>query len=161
MRARHVVVAAALVVSAVPVSAQLGAVDLRAEEAAIRALIDRPGGARTTSDAVYWTGRFPRPLVGVEDTARVRPFANAESDGWLNQRTTTLAVVRLDVAAAGDMAYEVSHFRIAYELADRTGPQSFTGSRLRVWRKIDGEWRVVALFQRPHDRPFGPLPAAR
>lgn len=69
------------------------------------------------------------------------------------RRNTKIAseIVRLDVASAGDMAYDFSNFTMSYDMADTQQHVSFPGSLLRVWKKVNGQWRVVAFFARPHD----------
>ena len=48
------------------------------------------------------------------------------------------------------MAYEYSDFTMSYDLADTKEHQVFDGSLLRVWKKVDGEWRIAATFARPN-----------
>src|SRR2546425_11786547 len=47
--------------------------------------------------------------------------------------------------------YEFSNFTLSYDMADTQRHVSFPGSMLRVWKKVNGQWRVVAAFARPHD----------
>ena len=130
--------------------AQVQKVDLRAEEAAIRAIVNRPDRLPFTPDAVFWSGAYPRPSVGQE---KVRHFNEAAVEQRRNQKTTT-QIVRLEVAAAGDMAYEFFNFTLSFDRADTKKHTSFTGSGLRVWKKVGGQWQVAAAFMRPHDVPF-------
>jgi ketosteroid isomerase-like protein len=125
-------------------------VDLRAEEAAIRTLVNRPDHPPRTDDAIFWSGAYPRPIIGGLDTASVKPLPGARMEQRQNIKTTT-DIVRLEVAAAGDMAYEFSHFTLSYDLADTKEHVSFAGSALRVWKKVNGQWRVAAAFMRPHE----------
>jgi ketosteroid isomerase-like protein len=133
-------------------SAQVQKVDLRAEEAAIRATVNRPDRFPFTSDAVFWSGAYPRSQVGQE---KVKPFDEAGMQQRRNEKTTT-QIVRLEVAEAGDMAYEFFNFTLSFDLADTKQHISFTGSGLRVWKKVGWEWQVAAAFMRPHDVPFAP-----
>lgn len=71
-----------------------------------------------------------------------------------NMKITT-DVQRIEVAASGDLAYEFSYGTLDYDLAG-TPSQHFaikTGL-LRVWKKVNGEWEVAALFVRPLDLNF-------
>jgi hypothetical protein len=133
--------------------AQAGKVDVRAEEAAIRALVNRsprpPERGLFTQDAIFWSGAYPRPLVGWRDTAAVKPLPAAGMEQRRNVKSTT-EIVRLEVAVAGDMAYEFSDFTLSYDLADTKEHVSFPGSALRVWKKVDGQWRIAAAFMHPH-----------
>src|SRR5260370_14975679 len=123
-------------------------VDLRAEEAAIRALV--PVHPPFTEDAIFWSGAYPRPLMGTRDTANVKPKPEARMEQRRNTKSTS-EIVRLEVASAGDMAYDFSNFTLSYDMADTQQHVSFPGSMLRVWKKVNGQWHVVAAFARPHD----------
>jgi ketosteroid isomerase-like protein len=131
-------------------SAQLQKVDLRAEEAAIRDTVNRADHLPYTEDAVFWSGAYPRPQIGQE---KVKPFNQAAMERRRNEKTTT-QIVRLEVAAAGDMAYEFFNFTLSYDRADAKQHTSFTGSGLRVWKKVGGQWQVAAAFMRPDNVPF-------
>jgi ketosteroid isomerase-like protein len=133
-------------------SAQMQKVDLRAQEAAIRDIVNGQDRLPYTSDAVFWSGAYPRPQVGQET---VMPFNEAAIARRRNEKTTA-QIVRLEVADAGDMAYEFFNFTLSYDRADTKQHISFTGSGLRVWKKVGWEWQVVAVFMRPHDVPFVP-----
>jgi ketosteroid isomerase-like protein len=130
-------------------SAQAQKIDTRAEEAAIRALVNSSEHPPFTEDAVFWSGAYSRPIVG-RDTANVKPHPDAHIGQRRNIKSTN-EIVRLEVAAAGDMAYEFSNFTLSYDVADTQQHVSFPGSILRVWKKVNGQWRVVAAFARPHD----------
>jgi len=136
-------------------STQVQKVDLRAQEAAIHAIVNRQERLPYTSDAVFWSGAYPRPQVGQET---VKPFNEAAMKQRRNEKTTT-QIVRLEVAEAGDMAYEFFNFTLSFDLADTKQHTSFTGSGLRVWKKVGWEWQIVAVFMRPHDIPFAPQEA--
>jgi len=55
------------------------------------------------------------------------------------------------------MAWEFSIGHTEYDV-DGTPPQhkSFDVGQLRVWRKVNGLWKVAARFSRPLDVPFVP-----
>jgi len=65
-----------------------------------------------------------------------------------NAATRTI-VRRIVVAASRDLAYQFSDFRTEWDDASgaRTG---LSGSILRVWKKVGGEWMQEALFARPN-----------
>jgi ketosteroid isomerase-like protein len=126
--------------------------DVTADAAAIRALLDA-GQTPMSADAIFWSGAYPRPMVGAEDRDRVKPFPEGRIEQRTNQKRTN-DLVRLEVAASGDLAYEFSNFSLSYDLNDTTQHVAFTGSVLRVWKKVNGQWRVAAAFLRPHDVPF-------
>jgi len=47
------------------------------------------------------------------------------------------------ISEAGDMAWDYGWTRAVYEGPD--GPIEDEGKYLEVWKKIDGEWKIVAL----------------
>jgi ketosteroid isomerase-like protein len=136
-------------------SAQVQKVDLRREEAAIRAIVNRQDPLPFTSDAVFWSGAYPRPQIGQE---KVKPFNEAAMEQRRNEKITT-QIVRLEVADAGDMAYEFFNFTLSFDRVDTKQHTSFTGSGLRVWKKVGWEWQIAAAFMRPDDVPFAPREA--
>jgi ketosteroid isomerase-like protein len=81
---------------------------------------------------------------------KVAPFNEAGMKQRRNQKIDT-QIVKLEVAAAGDMAYEFSNFTLSWDVGNTKEHVSFTGSALRVWKKMDGKWQVAAAFMRPHD----------
>ena len=136
-------------------STQVHRVDLRVEEAAIRAIVNQPDRLPFTSDSVFWSGAYPRPRVGQE---RVKPFEGEAMEQRRNEKAIT-RIVRLEVAAAGDMAYEFFNFTLSFDRVDTKQHTSFTGSGLRVWKKVGWEWQIAAAFMRPDDVPFAPREA--
>ena len=56
--------------------------------------------------------------------------------------------VRIEIAKAGDMAYEFSNGELSFESAGKT--VRTPTSSLRVWQKEDGQWKIAAQFIRPH-----------
>jgi ketosteroid isomerase-like protein len=133
----------------------LRAADVKAEEAAIRAEI-ASGYQKHTDDAIQWTGPLKRPAIFPD---KGEEFPGHEYSKRINPKYTT-DVQRIDVAASGDLAYEFSYGNVEYDLA---GPpqthRAFKTGVLRVWKKIDGQWKVAAMFARPLDTPIGEPPA--
>jgi ketosteroid isomerase-like protein len=125
-------------------------VDLKADEAAIRALI-ASAKSQFTDDSVFWTGAYKRPVVGTEVP---EPFPETKAMKRKNQVNTT-KVERLEVSSSGDMAWEFSYVHTGYD-SDETpaSHKSFDAGMLRVWKKVNGEWKVAAVFGRPLDVPF-------
>jgi ketosteroid isomerase-like protein len=134
---------------------QSSKVDLKADEAAIRALIARGGNPPHTTDIVMWTGVLKRPRMGSEP-AQMYPDAGVERR--TNQKTS-YRVQRLEVAASGDMAWEFSYGTLEYDKDSRH--VSFDTGGLRVWKKVDGKWSVAANFMRPLDQPFVPMESVK
>jgi len=127
---------------------QTSPVDLKAEEAAIRALIANPQEVKFTDDRIFWSGAYKRPIVGAE---KGEPFAGAGLGQRKNQVNHT-DVQRIEVASSGDMAYEFSYGKLEYDLE---GPSkehvAFGTASVRVWKKVAGEWKVAVMFVRPLD----------
>jgi ketosteroid isomerase-like protein len=126
----------------------LRAADSKTDEAAIRAAI-ASDLAKPTDDEIVWVGLFKRPFVLPE---KGETFPGLERSKRLNQKIKTTDVQRIEVAASGDLAYEFSYGTVDFDLA---GPPAqhvaYKVGQLRVWKKVDGEWRMAALFARPLD----------
>jgi len=127
----------------------LQAADSKTDEAAIRAAIASEH-TQYTDDAIFWSGAFKRPFVRPE---KGEEFPGEEISKRSNEKNTT-DVQRIEVAASGDLAYEFSYGTVEYDLAGPT-PQhvAFKIALLRAWKKVNGEWKVAALFARPLDDP--------
>jgi hypothetical protein len=125
-------------------------VDLKAEEAAIRAAIAKGTGSRDrwTSDAIRWSGAEPRPSILPE---RVKPFPEAQVEKRTNQ-TDHFDIQRIDVASSGDMAYEFSYGKLEFDIGSQH--RVINQGMLRVWKKVNGQWKVAAMFVRPLDERF-------
>ena len=150
MRFAHIVAITAVVCAAFAarVASQTGTAS---DEAQIRQLIVKPQAEiPRTKDFIYWPGPRPRPQIGPADPSEPTPAAIQQRvPGSFKQVN---AVVRLEVAKSGDLAYEFTNFKAEYLLKDQPGkPEQFTGSLLRVWKKDGGEWKMAAHFQRPHE----------
>jgi ketosteroid isomerase-like protein len=135
--------------------AQAHKVDLKAEEAAIRALIANPTKVKFTDDAVRWSGAFKRPNVG----SKLEGAFSEENMSKRKNQVTHYDVQRIEVAASGEMAYEFSYGKLDY---DFEGPPlrhvSFEQGLVRVWKNRQGEWKVALMFVRPLDTPFDQAP---
>lgn len=127
----------------------LYAQDSKSEEAAIRALIGS-GQQKPTDDAVLWTGALKRPVVRPE---KGEEFPGHEYSKRINQEDT-VDVQRIEVAASNDLAYEFSYATVDYDLAASPLQHvAFKAAILRVWKKVNGQWNVAAIFSRPLDAP--------
>jgi ketosteroid isomerase-like protein len=99
---------------------------------------DGPDGLRARSDGASRLVRVGgAPLVGVAEVAR---YAAAVGD--------RLDAVPIDGAASasGDLAYTYGRYTLAPAGADGRGS---AGHYLRVWRRVDGEWRLLVDAARP------------
>ena len=132
---------------------QSSKVDLKAEEAAIRALIDGEARPPYTADRIAWSGAQKRPSVGSQIG---ETFPDVQLEKRKNQKNTR-SLQRLEVAASGDVAWEFSYGTLDYDL-DSTPARHVTIKQgiLRVWKKEGGQWKIAASFIRPLDLPFAP-----
>ncbi len=130
--------------------AQDSKVNLKADEAAIRAVI-ASGKTPYTDDSVFWSGAYRHPAVGKEVAELFPESKNVKRKNQVN----TTKVERLEIAASGDMAWEFSYVHTVYDTDETPAShKSFDAGMLRVWKKVNGEWKAAAVFARPVDVPF-------
>jgi ketosteroid isomerase-like protein len=144
---RVAIISALLVTFAAPVPAQVRSAD----EKAIRDLIDkintgRAGEIGQTEDSVFWSGAIVRPIVG-DEKAEIRPGSSA-GDKRANIKSI-VTVKQLKVSQSSDMAYEYSTTRNSWDRTDNKKHIEFDAASLRVWQKVNGNWKIAAFFQRP------------
>ena len=141
-----------------------------ADERAIRDLIaryDRGESVARTADDILWTADFARPVIGRQRggfIVYVEPFtpdqvaaaraAAAASPRVPGSRRRVTTPVRIEIAQSGDLAYEFSNSDLIFDLKSG-GRDVTTSSVLRVWKKEEGQWKIAALFARPHDLEAG------
>jgi hypothetical protein len=127
------------------------------EVATIRELSSQQQPPRANSD-IFWSGAYPKPILSRADTT-VKAIQAARMSTRRNEHATH-ETVRLDVSSSGDMAYEFYNFTLAFDRADTNEHVSFPGSGLRVWKKVNGRWEIVADMLRPWEQPANPLEGA-
>jgi ketosteroid isomerase-like protein len=112
-----------------------------------------------TESRVFWSGAYPEPIVGRthRDGRAPSAYTSLRADQRRNERTVH-DVWRIEISAAGDLAYEFSNSTLTYSMADTNEQVTVRGSVLRAWKKEGGEWKVAAMFQMPHNR--APTPRA-
>ena len=116
-----------------------------ADEAVIRFLIARATPSHPVQyadDSIFVSEAYPRPLIGA------KALDQAVKEENTNGVKLQVMVYRLEISKAGDMAYEFSSFHYSVERDGKL--DSFDGSLLRVWKKVDERWRVAASFARPN-----------
>lgn len=125
--------------------------DAKSDEAAIRAAAVSKH-AKGTDDAIFWSGAFKRPFVLPN---KGETFPKDDFSKRTNEKTS-IDIQRIEVAASGDLAYEFSLGSTEFDIIATTPPkhEAFKFGLLRVWKKVNGEWRIAALFARPLDIPF-------
>ena len=134
-------------------AAAVNAQTAKTDEQILRDLISRadkePNAIKHTDDAIFVSGAYPRPVVGREQMQAGR----AQRDGMMKSRlnqTQKNELVRLVISESKDMAYDFGNFTVDYDTADKKHV-NFSGSYLRVWRKVGGEWKGEAFFARPNE----------
>ena len=103
-----------------------------------------------TENRIFVSGAYPMPIIGNSPMSA----ANQEADNQVKARknfTAKMRIERLEVAQAGDMAYEFGYGNLSFDTPENTH-KSFEASYLRVWRKIQGEWKVDVFFARPNNQ---------
>lgn len=133
------------------------AVDYVAEEERIRALdqqwVDAVAAGDTTTignlyaeDGYFMAPNMPQAQGRVairEAWAALFALPNAQ---------LTFGPTEVEVAQAGDMAYDIGTYDLAFD-----GPEGRVeddGKYVVVWRKIEGEWKAVAdIFNSNHPAP--------
>ena len=141
--------------TAVPLGAQRSST--QTDEQLIRGLIaaadDGTKPLPTTEDRIVWSAAYKRPVVGSERGEEVAGERQVSNRVPGSERIKT-QIRRLEVSGSGDLAYEYSSGQLSFDL--KSGQHvSFPNATLRVWKKINGEWRVAAQFSRPLDETPG------
>ena len=126
-------------------------------EREIWALIQAQDSAnpKTTDSIIFVSGAYPRPIIGrgqPRDSATKASHQETQKRTKANRKTRPQRVV---VSKSGDLAYGFALFDMAFDRPDSTGQKTdhvkFEGSQLSVWRKVAGEWRLDAVFNRPNE----------
>ena len=147
-----VLVAAATACSAGPAppaaTAPAAAVDLAAEEAAVRAISARwlafegernaagIAGLFADDGRLIWVGQDPVFGAAAIQAYLTRQYAENP------KQTSAWATDRVMIASAGDLAVEYGHFTNTATGKDGTG--SDRGNYVTVFRKVGGAWKVVS-----------------
>ena len=123
------------------------------DEQKIRELIslnDQGKRLPATSDNIFWSGPFKKPIVAPEKPDPIPDDGKPGPD--VVSQTIATQVVRIEVAKSGELAYEFSNFTLTNKMSDGKD-FTFTGSLLRAWKKEADQWKVAAVFFRPHWTP--------
>ena len=121
------------------------------DDAEIRELIaryDRGEVVARTNDVVFWSGVYKYPTIGQEKGEQIPTDRQPSLRVPGSQRTRT-TVVRIELSSARDLAYEFSNSTLSFDLKSGTKEEIPT-STLRVWKKEGGQWKIAAMFVRPH-----------
>ena len=126
-------------------------VDKAAEEQKIRGLEQRWRQALSAKDSAA-IGSFyaddgvylPQGSDGYQGPEKIRGRWAAEFTGgkFELQRQPK----RIDVAEAGDMAYEVGRYQVSWDQPSKHRKGQGSGNYVTVWKKQNGEWKTAAYI---------------
>ena len=125
------------------------------DEQTIRSLVAQENEGKNviqfTDSSIFVSGAYPRPLFGKQRTAeeqQINEKMKTERQNFSSKRR----IERIVVSQGGDMAYEFGYGDLSWDTPEKKHI-SFEASYLRVWRKINGEWKVEVSFARPNNQP--------
>lgn len=101
--------------------------------------------------AMRLVGLVLRPAVRRVNAAELTATAQAVKRGATKVTTT---IRRIEISQSRDMAYEFSDGDVVARELDASGKEGdrrFTNSTLRVWKKVDGQWKAAASFAHAHE----------
>jgi uncharacterized protein (TIGR02246 family) len=122
-------------------------VNLQSEEQAIRDLDRRWVEAVAAKDVTTAVDMYAPDAYFMAPNAPLASGQSAIRPMWAEllqapNLNLTFSPTKIEVSKAGDLAYDVGTYRLAYD-----GPQGRVddeGKYTVVWRKVDGQWKVAA-----------------
>lgn len=134
------------------VQAQTTASTTASDEQTIRNLVAQEAEGKqqiqTTDDRIFVSGAYPRPIIGKEMSAENQRISDQIKADRLHFSRKD-RIERLMVSQAGDMAYEFGYSDLAWDTPEKKHVR-FEASYLRIWRKLQGQWKVDVFFIRPN-----------
>ena len=124
------------------------------DEQTIRSLVAQQNAGKMpafTDNRIFVSGAYPQPMIGKDMSDDNKAAEQRMKKERLNFRSTS-TIQRLEIAKAGDMAYEFGTANLSWDTPDQKHV-AFESSYLRVWRKLDGQWKVDVFFARPNEEP--------
>jgi ketosteroid isomerase-like protein len=128
----------------------------------------RPGDKNSEEQTIRGLEATWRAALSAKDTAAVRRFyadgayylpdwstgysgPDAITDRWAGEFSggefhLEREPKTVEVAGAGDMAYEVGTYRVSWNKPDRGDSGGGTGNYVTVWKKVAGEWKTAAYI---------------
>ncbi len=125
-----------------------------ADEQTIRGLVAQFNTGKVptyTDERIFVSGAFAKPQIGKEVSEEDKARRDKMQKERLNFKQNS-RIQRLEVAKAGDMAYEFGLADLSWDTPEKKHI-AFESSYLRVWRKVEGEWKVDVFFARPNEEP--------
>lgn len=102
-----------------------------------------------TDNRIFVSGAYPRPLIGQQMNAGDQQ-RNDQMQKERQNVSQKSRIERLEVAQAGDIAYEFGYSDLSWDTPQKKHI-AFEASYLRVWRKVQGQWKVDVFFARPNE----------
>ena len=133
-------------------------VDRQAEEQKIRSLEDRWRAALGAQDSAA-VGRFyaedgfylPQGSDGYQGPEKIGARWAGEFTG--GKFELKREPKKIEVADAGDMAYEVGTYKVSWDKAQQRRKGQGAGNYVTVWKKESGEWKTAAyIWNRGEER---------
>ena len=124
--------------------------DRQAEERAIRSQEERWQEALRAGDSAAIGGVYTDDGYYLPQDSDGYEGADSVSSRWLSERRFGLTDLvrepkRIEVAASGDMAYELGTYQVKWQSKER-GAGGASGNYVTVWRKVGGEWKTAAYI---------------
>lgn len=122
------------------------------DEQTIRSLVAQQNAGKMpafTDNRIFVSGAYPKPMIGKDMSDENKAAEERMKKERLHFRSTS-SIQRLEVAKAGDMAYEFGTANLSWDTPDQKHV-AFESSYVRVWRKVDGQWKVDVFFARPNE----------
>lgn len=127
------------------------------DEMAIRALVKKQNESNGKSvlpimeNHIFVSGAFRLPVINGQISADDKARMEQNKTTRLNA-TQTVRIQKIEVAKAGDMAYEFGYGDLAWDTPQKKHV-SFENTYLRIWRKVANQWKVAVFFARPNIAP--------
>jgi len=125
-------------------------VDKAAEERAIRVQEQRWRAALAGKDSAAIGQFYTKAGYYLPQQSNGYEGQTAVSTRWMGERNSGLTELkrepkRIEIADAGDMAYEVGTYNVKFSSKER-GPGQATGNYVTVWKKVGGGWKTAAYI---------------
>ena len=122
----------------------------QSDEQIIRNMIERANkGERSlkyTDSIVIAFPALPYPQVGKQRTEQeLKLWADIKKER--SNEKLIRHILRIEIASSGDMAYEYGSYTVDYDNPAKQHVHN-DGSYLHVWRKVNHEWLIEAIFNR-------------
>ena len=127
------------------------AVDKQAEERVIRGLEQRWRKALTARDSAAIGGFYTEDGYYLPQGSDGYEGPGPASARWVGELGGGLTKLerepkRIEVADAGDMAYEVGTYEVSWEEPKNRGRGQASGNYVTIWKKVGADWKTAAYI---------------